>query len=158
VFAIHKPGQAKLSRNTAFLGGLFFIAWGSRSLLHLLPRAWASLGESWNELLMENVTADAAWRVDLLVIRSKVSPAFTIAALVLVVAGLAWYRAANGPRLADLFIDMEAELRKVSWPTFPDAWQSTLVVSGFTALVVVLIFVYDVAIKGVIDLLPMRGS
>ena len=45
----------------------------------------------------------------------------------------------------------------MSWPTFPDAWQSTLVVSGFTALVVVLVFFYDFVIKHIVDLMPKGG-
>ena len=53
---------------------------------------------------------------------------------------------------AELLIDMETELRKVSWPTASDAWQSTLVVTGFTATVVVTILVYDLVIKGFISL------
>lgn len=152
VFEVHKPGQGKLSRTTVLLGGLFFLAWGCRSLLMALPRAWAPLGDAWNEIL-DGAPPSAAIHVDLLVIPvTKFSPALVVAALALVVTGLLWYRMVNRPKLAGALVDMEAELRKVSWPTFPDAWQSTLVVSGFTALVVVLIFGYDLVIKGFVDL------
>ena len=157
VFAIHKPGQAKASRNVAFLGGLALLVWGCRSLLLVLPaEVWRRLGDAWNEILMD-AAPSAAWRVDLVVLESKFSPALTIAALVILVGGLLWFRAVNGERLGDLLIDMEGELRKVSWPTFPDAWQSTLVVSGFTALVVVLVFFYDFVIKHFVDLMPKGG-
>ena len=82
----------------------------------------------------------------------RVSPAFALGVIVLVGASLWWWRFANKPRWAEILIEMETELRKVSWPTPSDAWQSTLVVTGFTALVVVTILVYDLVIKGVIDL------
>lgn len=156
MFPIHKPGQAKLSRTVTFLGGLALIVWGCRSLMLSLPVLWRRLGDSWNELLAD-ASPSEAWQADLVVLHSKFSPALTAAALVLLVGGLLWFRVVNGVRIADALIDMEGELRKVSWPTFPDAWQSTLVVSGFTALVVVLVFFYDFVIKHLVDLMPKGG-
>jgi preprotein translocase SecE subunit len=47
---------------------------------------------------------------------------------------------------------MEAELHKVSWPSFGDAWQSTLVVTGFTVTLVGTILVYDLIIRGILEL------
>jgi preprotein translocase SecE subunit len=153
VFEVHKPGQAKLSRTVTFLGGLFLIAWACRSALLELPFLWSRLGESWNEILLDASPRDA-WRADLVLLETNFSPAMTLAVVLLVVASLWWFWLINRPRIADHLVDMEAELRKVSWPTLSDAWQSTLVVSGFTALIVVLVFVYDLVIKGIIDLMP----
>lgn len=153
MFQVHKPGQAKLSRTITFLFGLFLIAWACRSIRMELPLVWSRLGEAWNEILLDARPADA-WRVDLVLDESAFSPALTIAVLLLVGGTLWWFWLLNRPRIADHLVEMEAELRKVSWPTFSDAWQSTLVVSGFTALIVVLVFVYDLVIKGLIELMP----
>jgi len=86
------------------------------------------------------------------VFESKFSPAFTFAAVLLVALSILWWRFLNKEKWAELLIDMEAELRKVSWPTPSDAWQSTLVVTGFTFTIVVTILVYDLVIKGFIEL------
>ncbi len=153
LFHVHKPGQARLSRMVTLLSGLFLITWGCRSMMRTLgdPAIWPKGGLSWNQWFGEALEKDA-WRVDAVVFDEKFSPAFTIAAVVLVAAAYWWWRFLNRERWTDLLIDMETELRKVSWPSFADAWQSTLVVSGFTALVVATILVYDLVIKGFIKL------
>jgi preprotein translocase SecE subunit len=162
VFQVHKPGQGKLSRAVALLGGVFLIAWGCRSLVFELPELWTDasmrkpLGESWNVLLGNASSADA-WRVDLVVHAGPFSPAFTVAAVALIAGSLGWWALLNRPRVADQLVEMEAEMHKVSWPSLSDAWQSTLVVSGFTALVVVLVFAYDIVIKLFVELMPRRG-
>jgi preprotein translocase SecE subunit len=154
VFHVHKPGKGKLTRMVTLLGGLFLLVWGCRSLLYELPSFWRPLGNSWNELVSD-AKPEAAWKVDLVLFETNFSPALTASVLVLLVGGLLWFRLVNRAKIADPLVDMEDELKKVSWPSFSDAWQSTLVVSGFTALIVVLVFTYDIVIKGIIDLMPV---
>jgi preprotein translocase SecE subunit len=40
------------------------------------------------------------------------------------------YRWQNSPKVADLLIDTESELGKVTWPTMTDAVNSSIVVMG----------------------------
>ena len=135
------------------LRGWFLIAWGSLSLLLALPLLWGGLGRAWNEFdWAGGVLPDQAWRVDLIYITTKFGPAMTIAALVCAGAAVWWWRFCNKPKWADLLIEMEAELRKVSWPAAGDAWQSTLVVTGFTIALVATILVYDIIIRGILEL------
>ncbi len=163
MFQVHKPGQGKFARTATLLAGLFFVAWAARSLLITLPpRIHATLGLSWNEILLDASPSDA-WQADWATLLfaldddgCKLSPALTAALLLLAVGGFAFWRWLNRPAVADRLIDMESELHKVSWPSFGDAWQSTLVVSGFTALIIVLVFTFDVVIKGVMDLMPVQ--
>ncbi len=61
---------------------------------------------------------------------------------VLVIAGFIIHRLLNKPKVADLLIDTESELRKVTWPTIGETWQGSLAVA-FT--VVVLFFFLTVA-------------
>ncbi|MCE9636163.1 MAG: preprotein translocase subunit SecE [Planctomycetes bacterium] len=157
MFKVHKPGQAKLTRTITFLAGLFLVVWGCRSALIELPSFWRRLGDSWNEILLDAKPTEA-WTADLVLIESKFSPALTMAAVLLVLATLWVFWILNRPKVADSLVDMESELQKVSWPSFSDAWQSTLVVSGFTALIVGLVFGYDLVIKGIIELIVPRGG
>jgi preprotein translocase SecE subunit len=127
------------------LSGFFLIAWGCRSLMQAVPTFWPDGG---SPLPVEWLPT----RVNLVVIDENFSPAFLAAAVLLLGLSFWWWRFLNRERWAELLIDMETELRKVSWPTPSDAWQSTLVVTGFTATVVLTILVYDMVIKGFIEL------
>jgi preprotein translocase SecE subunit len=153
LFSIHKPGQGRATRTITLLSGLFLVAWGCRSLMYTLadPGIWSDGGLAWNQVASGASEAEA-WRVNLVVLQTKLSPAFTIATLLALGLSFLWWRLLNRERWADLLIDMETELRKVSWPSPSDAWQSTLVVTGFTFTVVVTILVYDVVIKGFLEL------
>lgn len=157
LFRIHKPGQGKATRTISLLSGLFLIAWGCRSLMQTLsdPAIWPSGGLAWNQVIGDAAERDA-WRVNLVVLQTKISPAFTLAAVLVLALSFWWWRILNRERWADMLIEMETELRKVSWPSPSDAWQSTLVVTGFTFAVVVTILVYDVVIKGFIELVVQR--
>lgn len=155
LFKTHKPGQARLSRMITLLSGLFLVAWGCRSLTQTLasPKlAAGKLGLPINVAYM-NAPEKDGWRVSWVVVDENLSVAFLIGAVLLLALGFWWWRFVNRERWADLLIDMETELRKVSWPSPSDAWQSTLVVTGFTFTVVGTILVYDLVIKGFIELI-----
>ena len=153
-FAVHKPGQARLSRMVTLLSGLFLIVWGCRSLMRALsdPSIWGKGGLAINQWLVGEAADADAWRVNAVLFDEKLSVAFLIGAVLMVTLCVWWWRFLNREKWADLLIDMETELRKVSWPTASDAWQSTLVVTGFTFAIVVTILVYDLVIKGFIEL------
>ena len=56
----------------------------------------------------------------------------SILIVTVVLAGGLWllYRFLEQPRQADLLIETESELNKVTWPTMPEAVNSSLVVLG----------------------------
>jgi preprotein translocase SecE subunit len=56
------------------------------------------------------------------------NPATLITGVVLAGAWYALYRWQQTPKVADLLIETEAELRKVTWPTIPEAVNSSIVV------------------------------
>jgi len=51
-----------------------------------------------------------------------------VSTLVLVVAVWSLYRLLERPKTADVLIETESELRKVTWPTIPEAVRSSVVV------------------------------
>ncbi|MCA8942485.1 MAG: preprotein translocase subunit SecE [Planctomycetes bacterium] len=51
-----------------------------------------------------------------------------ITIVVLAVCGVAIHLVLNRPKSADLLIDTEAELRKVTWPTGSETWNGTVAV------------------------------
>jgi len=59
-----------------------------------------------------------------------ITPALLIASLV--AAGLLWLLLwfHNLPKVADMLIECETEMRKCTWPTFDETWKSSLVILG----------------------------
>lgn len=62
------------------------------------------------------------------VIGVDVTPAFLIALVVFAGAMILLYRWTESPKIADALIETESELRKVTWPTVPDAVQASVTV------------------------------
>lgn len=54
--------------------------------------------------------------------------AFLIALIVFAAALWFLFRWLNRPKIADLLIDTESEMRKVTWPTMPEAVNSSIIV------------------------------
>lgn len=75
-----------------------------------------------------------------------------VAAGVLAVVGFVVYRVLNRPRIADTLIETEAELQKVTWPTWGEAWQGTIAV---TAMVVILFVFLTLVDLGLIQVMLM---
>lgn len=64
---------------------------------------------------------------------------------VFAVAGLwAVYRVVNYPQFAEFLIEVQHEMAKVSWPSWPNLQRSTAVVLFTMALLSVVLFCYDV--------------
>ncbi len=66
-----------------------------------------------------------------------------IALAVLGVCAFITYRLLNRPKAADLLIDTEAEMRKVTWPSLPETWAGTLAVMLTVAVLFVFLTVVD---------------
>ena len=72
-----------------------------------------------------------------------------IGALGVFLAGLLIaHLALNGPKIADLLIDTEQEMRKVSWPSWPEVKSATLVVVIVTFVMGLALFGFDKALQG----------
>jgi len=141
-----------MSRTVTFVSGAFLIVWAGKALNETLPLFWGDGGKSLNLLMDESIPFAQGWKLDLVVLTTPLSIAFALGALLLLGGLFWWHRFLNRPRWCDLLIEMEGELKKVSWPTAPDAWQSTLVVTGCTALLVGLILLYDWVIHNFMSL------
>lgn len=70
----------------------------------------------------------AAWRLYAWLFQYAPSWRYALPGLLIVVAFWASYRLVNYPRFADFLIAVEAEMNKVSWPSWPELTRSSLVV------------------------------
>jgi preprotein translocase subunit SecE len=136
---IYKKGQAAVTRYAAAGSCAAMLAWGCYSLFKAiyLP-GW--------------------WRANLVTIpglQLVISPALLIALGVFVAAGFGIFLLLNRPSTADLLIDTEQEMKKVSWPTRQEAWNSSVVVMVTVLVFTVLLFVFDVVLARALQLVSL---
>ena len=85
--------------------------------------------------------------------RSNGTSASAIAAVVIFLVG-AWvsFRTVHYPPFVDFLISVDAEMSKVSWPTWPETLLNTKVLLVFMALFTILLFVYDLIFHQILSL------
>jgi preprotein translocase SecE subunit len=90
-------------------------------------------------------------------ILGRLDLATVISVGVLALGGLLLYIWLNRPKVADMLIDTEGELRKVTWPTFADTWKGTLAVVFTVAFMLVYLTGADLAIHTVMRMIMLKG-
>ena len=130
----YRPDQGIYARGTAFWAISAYSFLAGRSLYFWSQRFdWAN-----SHLTAEKVP----------VLGTFLTPALLIGtALCLGLVWLVAWRVANTPKLADLLIDTEAEMKKVTWPSWEDTKRSSLVVIGCVAFLLAYLFSADAALK-----------
>ena len=137
---LYKKGQGSLGRMVALVSGIALVATGGYSLWITLQGS-AALSKSLLDI--PHVGLDITWAL--------------LIALVVVVAGctgIVWF--VNRPRAVDLLIETEAEMKKVSWPSRREAWNSSIIV--VVTVVMGLLFFYDFALNFVLKRLFTGGA
>jgi preprotein translocase subunit SecE len=74
------------------------------------------------------------------------STALRIGIVGIVLAAGLWlgFRLVNWPRFAEFLINVESELKKVSWPTKTELWRASMVVVFTIVFMSVLLFGFDI--------------
>lgn len=119
---VYRKDQGRMARMAAFWSLALLALWGARALD-------IQLGV-WSKTLDTRFGVDANGQGGLFlpVLGVGVTPAFLIAVVVGAASVYLLYRWLEKPVNADLLIETESELRKVTWPTFQDVVNSSLVV------------------------------
>ncbi len=118
---------------TAFWALFLLLGYGCFSgLVHQLRRWFEGLGEVFT----------AVW-VDKLPLLGQIDMAMSISLAVLGIGGLIISRFLGRPKSADLLIETEGELRKVTWPSATETWAGTIAVVVTVALMLGYLFVSD---------------
>ncbi len=114
----YKQDQGRYARLAAFWSLAILIFYGCTSLYtELIGRFKQTLGVP----LVKELP-----RIPVLGL--SLNAAMLITTVVLLGSVLVLYRYLERPKSADILIDTEAELRKVTWPTMPEAMRSSVVV------------------------------
>jgi len=134
LFFKHKPGQGMVVRGSglAILAALYLF--GCYGLYFTL--------RSWGEFFQKPLGG-----LEIPLVRQPLNPGFLItiglfAGLVIMTA-----RILDRPKTADLLIDTEAEINKVTWPSWPETVNASVVVIFTTVLMAILLFVFDFVLR-----------
>ena len=137
VLEFYKKGQGSIARLLSLAGCLMLLSWGSYSF-------W---------IWLQGFTSISRPLLEIPTIGLDIDFALIIAVGVVLGggAGITWIL--NRPRLVDLLIETEAEMRKVSWPSRQEAWNSSVVVVVTVVVMMGLLFFYDFALNKIFLLL-----
>ncbi len=120
----YKKDQGRMARMAAYWSLAILLFYGCHSLYGELNGRFQSLK---GDLIGRPIP----------VLGITVNPAFLIAAVLLGLGLYALHRWQETPKVADLLIETESELRKVTWPTLPEAINSSIVVLITVAILMV---------------------
>ena len=132
--AFYEKGQGSTGRIIALIACFFLVLWGGHSL-------WTYL-QGFPALTKQILAVPhTGLQIDL---------ALIIAVVVALVglAGVTWVF--NRPRMVDLLVETEAEMKKVSWPSRQEAWNSAVIVVVTVIVLMSLLFAYDFVVNAVL--------
>ena len=123
----YKKGQGTKGRLMALVACFGLIAWGGHSLWVQLQGS-ASLSKPL--LVVPRVGIVISWALII-----------ALGVALLGCAAVTWVM--NRPRTVDLLVDTEAEMKRVSWPSRQEAWNSSIIVVITVLVMMALLFFYD---------------
>ena len=129
-FTPYREDQGRHARMAAFWSVVFFLVFGCR-FMHQVLSQWESLRKPLNGIRIPVVSVD-------------LSPAFLMSFAVFCAGLLLIHRWQQRPKVADLLIDTEAELKKVSWPKGEEVWNAAMVVIVSVVLLGVFLALVDI--------------
>lgn len=118
----YKKDQGRLARMAAFWSLAFLVLFGSMFLYGLLYN------------LVESLQSPLSEGLEIPVVSVAINGAFVISSLVCVIGVWSLYNWQQTPKVADLLIETEGELRKVTWPTMQEVINSSMVVVLFVVI------------------------
>lgn len=139
----YKKGQGSIGRLLALISGGLLILWGGHSL-------WVTLQGS------EFFATTLRFHVPHVGLEINLGLVTAVLVVVVAWAALAWFL--NRARSVDLLVETESEMRKVSWPSRQEAWNSSIIVVVTVLVMMGLLFMYDVVLNFFLNVLFAGGG
>ena len=133
----YKKGQGSISRLLALISSGLLIVWGGYSL--------------WKKLQGSDLVEAFSFEVPHVGLDINLPLLISVLVVVLGWLGLVWL--INRPRSVDLLVETESEMRKISWPSRQEAWNSSIVVVITVLVMMGLLFFYDVMLNMILSFL-----
>ncbi len=133
----YKKDQGRYARMSAFWALFALVGYGCFSGLVFQIRRWG--GDSVTESYVDNLP-----------LLGNLDLAMILTLGFLAVCGFILYTLLNKPKAADLLIETEAELKKVTWPSAGDTWKGTIAVIITVGVMLAYLFVADAVLLSVL--------
>jgi len=131
-----KKGQGVVVRRVAFWGVALLILWGGQSLYTWLINSF--------EVLKQPVLGGDPRTSEVIpVLNQRFNFAFLVSWGVVLGGLAALHRVLNRPKVVDFLIDVDNELKKVTWPTWKEAWRSSVIVVIFVVVLTTFLLLSD---------------
>ncbi len=133
----YKKGQGSISRLLALVSGGLLIIWGGYSL--------------WVKLQGTSLIEVFSFEVPHVGLDINLTLIISVVVVLLGLFSLVWLL--NRPRSVDMLVETESEMRKISWPSRQEAWNSSIVVVITVLVMMGLLFFYDVMLNALLSFL-----
>jgi len=142
----YKEDQGRHARMAAFWTLVLLALFGSNFIFEQLVQI-----SSMRNPLGADEAGRNGWRLP--VVGIDLSPAFLLCTTLFAVGVYAIHRWRSKPKVIDLLIDTEDELKKVTWPTMDDVVNTSIVVIFFVLFIAGFIAVADILLNRIVSVL-----
>lgn len=137
-----KKGQGVVVRRVAFWASAILILWGGISLYN-----WLVASFQFSRTLLLGGEGSYLEAPKIPVLDQRLDVAFVMTWVLIIGSVWALHRLLNRPRSADFLIETDSELKKVTWPSWNEAWSSAKVVVAFVIILTGFLFVADFVLQ-----------
>lgn len=142
----YKKGEGVITRRVAFWSLAALLIWAGQGIYTFVLRwDWAK------KLLVEDGPPSEGFEIP--VFGQRFDLGFVLAWGFVIGSLLVLRSLLNRPKVAEFLIETDAELGKVTWPTWRDAWNSTVVVIIFVLFFTAFLFGSDFVLNRLVKLL-----
>ena len=140
----YKEDQGRLARMAAFWSVTLLVLFGC-TFIHDILIQWDSMAAQIAGIRLPVVGVDLTW-------------AFLISVSLFTVGVVMTHRWQRRPKVADLLIDTEAELKKVNWPTMQEVMNSSMVVIVCVLLIGAFLAFADLFLARIMKVIIFGGA
>lgn len=142
---IYKLGEGKIARRIAFYSGLLVLVWGFKSFATWLQK-----------FDFAETTLLGGFQTPYYALPFSVG--VLLAIVLTAICGFVLFKMLNKPTPSDLLIDTETEMKKVHWPSWPEARQATVIVLLFVAFCAAYLTLIEFVLKKAFEVILSIGA
>jgi preprotein translocase SecE subunit len=131
----YKKDQGRMARMTAYWSGTIFLFYGCVSLFR--------------EMSSSVQLSQAIGGIEIPVLGMDLSPSLLIAAVVFLGGAYLFFRWVERPKQADLLIETEGEMKKVTWPSLSETMSGSITVILTVLVLMAILALFDMALGNV---------
>jgi len=127
-----KPDQGRITRGVAFWLSMAMNYYGCRTLYYFLSWEWAK-----NPLIENKIP----------IINLPLNIALILSVVIFIVLVLSMVKIVNAVKFGNLLIETETEMKKVTWPSFSESFNSSIVVLIAVIFFLIYLYIADIGLE-----------